>query len=95
MNAETRAKEIVGELASRLMAHGWSEDVHHPLLLHVESLIAQALRQAQNDKLEEAARVAEQAHLGVSCFVDAVDCGQFNSGVRHAAKAVRSLKPKD
>lgn len=81
MSAETRAKEIVGELASRLMAHGWSEDVHHPLLLHVESLITQALHQAQNDKLEEAAAHFERYSAAFSG--------------RSFAATLRSLKSKD
>lgn len=93
MNAETRAKEVMAWLR---------QECSDSICTHLDcpscgcmAYLAQALHQAQNDKLEEAARAAEQSHLGMSCFVDAVDCGQFNSGVRHAAKAVRSLIQKD
>ena len=58
--------------------------------------LAQAIREAEDAAYERAASVAKASFLGMSCFVDATDCGQFNSGVRHAAKAVASLKsPKE
>lgn len=86
MNAETRAKELFP------LAFG---ETLSPEQAAFRDRIATAIRSAENDKLEEAALAAEQSHLGMSCFVDAVDCGQFNSGVRHAAKAIRDLIEKD
>jgi hypothetical protein len=57
MNAETRAKELTNELVEasglRPGAVGWLWDDR------AQSAITQALRQAENDKLEEAARVAD------------------------------------
>lgn len=92
MTPEQRARDLM----ANAIPDGMDEASFGELDEYLHTRIAATIRQAQNDKLEEAARAAEQSHLGMSCFVDAVDCGQFNSGVRHAAKAVRSLKtPKD
>jgi hypothetical protein len=90
MNAETRAKEIVDDLASRVMAHGWEEDFHHPLLRQAEALISAVIIQAENDKLEEAAAATAGAALR------AIDDGSPRRQVAVAvANAARSLKSKD
>jgi hypothetical protein len=85
---ESRAREIV----SRALAVDAAVNLGTEYL---ESLIASAIRDAENDKLEEAAVAAESAPLGMSCFVDSADCRQFNFGVRHAVGTIRSLKSKD
>lgn len=86
---EERAEGLVDQLYDEL------EYVSSGQAKWMTDLIAQAIREAEDAAIERAARAAEKAHLGMPCFVDQVDCGQFNSGVRHAAKAIRSLKSKD
>lgn len=84
MTPEERAKALVPEV--------FGEDYHVPAF---RALIAQAIRNAENEALERAERAAKSSFLGMPCFVDATDCGQFNSGIRHAAKAVAALKSKE
>lgn len=82
MNAETRAKEI----AKIINASG---DDHDLITAFGQVVIASALRQAQNEKLEEAARVVAE--------VGAEDGSRDSiATARGAAKLIRSLKhPKD
>lgn len=56
------------------------------------AVIAAALRQAENEKLEEAARAAIGASRGTSRFVGMDGCQHFNQGVRAAEQAVLALK---
>lgn len=85
MNAETRAKEIVDDLASRVMAHGWEEDFHHPLLRQAEALISAVIIQAENDKLEEAERAILNEH-------SVAETAELNVGLLRAARAVKALR---
>lgn len=61
MNAETRAKEIVD--AENQFCEEHSLFVRGDTLDRLEAAITQALRQAQNEKLEEAARVASDESI--------------------------------
>ncbi len=74
MNAETRAKEIVYQLAGVVLSLP-------PTAVSV-SIITAAIRQAENDKLEEAARVWDtKPHHWI--------------GPAEVAALIRSLKSKD
>ena len=87
MNAETRAKAVMDSL----------EPVLEPLSFYafnkLEELMSAAITQAENEKLEEAARVAENPG-----FIQARDT-EWDMGVNYAkpfiANAIRSLKSKD
>lgn len=77
LSADTKAKALFDALVNRDARH-W------------EPIIAQAIRQACNEKLEEAARVAENPG-----FIEATDT-DWDLGVNFAkpfiAKAIRTLK---
>lgn len=88
MNAETRAKEIMAWLR---------QECSDAICTHLDcpscgcmAYLVQAIRQAENDKLEEAARVAENPG-----FIQARDT-EWDMGVNYAkpfiANAIRALK---
>lgn len=88
MTPEERAKALLAAIADRGTG-GWRFEAEMEDAL---PLIAQAITQAENDKLEEAAAAAIGASRGMSCFVGLDDCQHFNQGVRAAEQAVLALK---
>ncbi|MDR6826473.1 hypothetical protein J2X48_000723 [Bosea sp. BE271] len=89
MNAETRAKEIVQELCKPLDGgRPFLETPHRKLMAEI---IATAIRQAENDKLEEAADAATKFLVG-----DPFNGVPLRSpGPHEIAAHIRSLKLKD
>jgi hypothetical protein len=84
MNAETRAKELLAAIAERGTG-GWrfAAEVEESL-----PLIAAAITRAENDKLEEAARVA-----GASNTSDPYDYGNgWSDAADEIAQQIRALK---
>jgi hypothetical protein len=84
MNAETRAKEI----AKIINASG---DDHDLITAFGQVVIASAIRQAENDKLEEAAAILDEYRSSERSDYAA---GQ-DTVAREAAAEIRSLKSKD
>lgn len=87
MNAETRAKEIVRSLCEPLDRD--RPYLETPMRKVMTEVIATAIRQAENDKLEEAARLCD----GVT---EELKPGRRQSHASpYFAALIRSLKSKD
>ena len=85
--AEERAAQIRAELELMVGAVEFAET----LPAGTETLIAQAIREAENDKLEEAALIAEACRSG-----EHSDYGAgLDAAANEIADAIRTLKSKD
>lgn len=83
MTPEERGAAVADEMATRLVNDGWVAVVYGGIRMGWASAIAQAIRQAENDKLEAAAACFEQE-----------DAPPFQC-VEDVSASIRALKHKD
>lgn len=101
MNAETRAKERSADpahvLALQVVNFKDSDGLDKRLAEYdrVKALIATAIRQAENDKLEEAALMLEAGRDHMRSKANGANARILSALVTELAVDIRSLKSKD
>lgn len=97
-NPEETAEGICAALARAEAAfdkRGWVEMPKADRNRYLErALIAAAIRDAENEAIERAAKAAFTSSRSASHFVSLDDCQNFNRGVLAAETAVLALKSK-